>query len=281
MTLCVAWRWQDNISLASDSCITADGGYAQTLGVKIVSIPVRIISSIEKETGRFEERFKATYGLAFSGAFTAAYVIREMLSEVLSHLQSIGSKQDMAIERIMDIVHRFHLYYTRELRSSLRDRYDLDFFLGGRCPATDRVKIFKFVSSESESATYKEVLQTLPFSYEAIGAGDDRFRARLEADLANPPCRVNFAVFRRLRDVIRDPTIPTVDGRIQAGAFENGEFSLYGMFEFDLSGEQPRALQSIRGLVLDEVYKPEDSLDLHLTYSFVAPFQSDLDQLTG
>ena len=193
------------------------------------------------------------------------------------HLRFAGQRP----RSLPEYFHDDHRYYTRELRSSLRDRYELDFFLGGRCPATGAVKVFKFVSSEEENATYGEVLQTRPFSYDVIGAGDDRFRARLEADLASPGCRVNLAVFRRLRDVIRDPTIASVDGHIQAGAFEDGEFSLYGMFEFDLSGEYPRTLQSVRGLVLDEVYRPEDPTDFHITYSFFSPFQSDLDQLTG
>ena len=143
----------------------------------------------------------------------------------------------MSIEKMMRIVHAFHKFYTAELRKSFKFGYDLDFLVGGLCPATNQVKVFRFVASEKDDPYYVEVLTSRPFDYTAIGAGEDRFRELIEKDLAHPPCRVNFAVFQRLRDVIRDPGIPSVDGRLQTGSFEGGRFELFGVMEHDLGGE--------------------------------------------
>lgn len=53
MTLCVAWRYRDRISIASDSRLSGPaGGYAD-IGVKILVCPVKIITAIEANTGRF------------------------------------------------------------------------------------------------------------------------------------------------------------------------------------------------------------------------------------
>jgi hypothetical protein len=279
MSLCVAWRWKNEISFASDSCIAQADKSVSDLGIKIATIPVRIVSARDAKTGQIDERFRADYGLAFSGSYLAGYVIREALSEVLSHLQFIATVELMTIERIMKIVHEFHKFYTARLRKSFVFGHDLDFLIGGRCPATGRVKVFKHVASENSDPKYAEVLTDGAFAYTAIGAGEERFKELLEDDLAHPPCQVHFAVFHRLRDVIRDPNIPSVSGSIQTGTFENGEFELLGVMEHDLTGDTPKALPSVRGLVIDEIYEGQNADDFFVHYSFKAPFQGDLEKL--
>lgn len=276
MTLCVAWRWENDIQFASDSRITVGSTYSD-LGIKICAIPVRIISAIDRDTGEFSERFSGQYGLAFSGSFTSAYVIREILSEVLQNLQFVGLSSSMSIERIMNLVHKFHAYYTDQLRAKHSFGLDLDFILAGKCPVTGTVKVFQFIAEQN--ATYSEVLLSKPFSFSAIGSGEPKFSELIADDLAHPPCRVNFAIFNRLRDVIRDSIIESVGGAVQAGIFENGQFRLMGVLEHDLTGSQPLALPSVRGLVLSNVFRPEGLDDFHVHYSFKAPFQADLDQL--
>jgi hypothetical protein len=170
MSLCVAWRWNNDISFASDSCISQADKSVSDLGIKLVPIPVRVVSARQAQTGEVEERFTGTYGLAFSGSFLAGYVIREVLSEVLSHLQFIALNEFMTIERIMRIVHAFHRFYTLRLRESFKLGHDLDFLIGGLCPATNQTKVFRFVASENDDPHYLEVLTALPFSYSAIGA---------------------------------------------------------------------------------------------------------------
>jgi hypothetical protein len=237
------------------------------------------VVSASHATGEVEERFTGTYGLAFSGSFLAGYVIREVLSEVLSQLQFIAPNEFMTIEQIMRIVHAFHKFYTVRVRESFKLGHDLDFLIGGLCPATTQTKVFRFVASEDDDPHYSEVLTALPFAYSAIGADEDRFRELIENDLAHPPCAVNFAVFRRLRDIIRDPNFPSVDGRLQTGSFENGRFELFGVMEHDLSGAEPRALPSVRGVIIDEIYEGHDAEDFFISYSFKAPFQEDLEHL--
>jgi hypothetical protein len=209
----------------------------------------------------------------------AGYVIREVLSEVLSHLQFIAATELMTIERIMRIVHAFHEFYTKRLRESFRLGHDLDFLIGGRCPATGQVKVFQHIASEGSAPKYEEVLTPDSFAYSAISAGEEWFRELIEDDLAHPPCAVHFAVFRRLRDVILDPKIPSVGGSIQTGAFDQGEFELVGVIEHDLTGAVPRALPSVRGVVIDEIYEGRDLDDFFIEYTFKAPFESDLEKL--
>lgn len=279
MSLCVAWRWKDEVSFASDSCIAQADKSVSHLGIKVVTIPVRIVSARDAKTGHTDERFRANYGLAFSGSYLAGYVVREVLAEILSHLQFIAPTELMTIERIMKIVHAFHRFYTGRLRESFVFGHDLDFLIGGRCPATGRVKVFKHLASEDSDPKYGEVLTNGTFAYTAIGAGEDCFRALIEDDLAHPPCQVHFAVFRRLRDVIRDPNIWSVGGSIQTGTFEKGEFELFGVMEHDLSGDVPKALPSVRGVLIEEIYEGQNPDDFFVHYSFKAPFQSDLEKL--
>ena len=271
MSLCVAWRWKNEVSFASDSCIAQADKGVNHLGIKLATIPVRIVSARDAETGHIDERFRADFGLAFSGSYLAGYIIREALSEVLSHLQFIAPTDANAAD-----VERHH---TARLRESFAFGHDLDFLIGGRCPATGRVKVFKHLVSDDSDPKYAEVLNDGAFAYTAIGAGEERFRELLEDDLARPPCAVHFAVFERLRDVIRDPTIPSVGGSIQRGTFENGEFELFGVMEHDLTGAAPKALPSIRGLVMDEIYEGQNPDDFFVYYSFKAPFQGDLEKL--
>lgn len=279
MSLCVAWRWENEVSFASDSCIAQADKSVSHLGIKVATIPVRIVSARDGKTGQIEERFRANYGLAFSGSYLAGYIIREALSEVLSHLQFVATTDVMTIERIMKIVHAFHKYYTARLRESFVFGHDLDFLIGGRCPATGRVKVFRHLVSDDSDPKYVEVLTGGAFAYAAIGAGEERFRELLEGDLAHPPCAVHFAVFQRLRDVIRDQKIPSVGGSIQTGTFENAEFELCGVMEHDLTGDVPKALPSIRGVVMDEIYEGQNFDDFFVYYSFKAPFESDLEKL--
>jgi hypothetical protein len=96
------------------------------------------------------------------------------------------------------------------------------------------------------------------------------------------PCHAHFslkAVVRRIRDVIRDANVPSVGGRLQTGAFEDGNFELFGVMEHDLSGDTPRALPSVRGVVIDEIYEGHNPDDFFIHYSFKAPFQADLEKL--
>jgi hypothetical protein len=279
MSLCVAWRWRDEVSFASDSCIAQADKAVSHLGIKLATIPVRVLSAQSAQSRQTDERFNANYGLAFSGSYLAGYVIREVLSEILSHLQFVAATELMTIERIMRIVHVFHGFYTNRLRESFQFGHDLDFLIGGRCPATGHVKVFEHIASEDSVPKYAEVLTSGAFAYSAIGAGEERFRELIEEDLRHPPCEVHFAVFRRLRDVIRDPNIPSVGGSIQTGAFEHGEFKLFGVMEHDLSGDVPRALPSVRGVVIDEIYQGQNLDDFYIHYTFKAPFESDLEKL--
>lgn len=281
MSLCIAWRWDQHINFASDSRITLAGGeHTSDLGIKIAGVPVRIATAEDATTRKAELRFSATYGIAFAGSYLAGFVIREMLSEVLQSLQFIADADQMTIERLMKVVYAFHAHYTKTLRKSFNFGHDLDFLIGGRCPASGVVKVFRFISTESEAEPqYEEVLTKLPFSYTAIGAGEGKFRRLFESDLPNPRNRVHFSAFSRLRDVINDDEIPSVGGKIQTGSFENGEFKHYGMLEHDLSGDAPIPLPSVRGLVLEEAYKPTQVDDFYIRSDFRAPFEADLEAL--
>src|SRR5437879_4310391 len=100
----------------------------------------------------------------------------------------------------------------------MKSQYEVSFFFGGVCPATRQLRVAKFyVDFDSETPVYKEILEGGGVQYDTLGhpAAERRFRQLFELNLSAPPCRVHFAVRRRLREILRDPRFRFVDGAVQ------------------------------------------------------------------
>jgi len=162
----------------------------------------------------------------------------------------------------------------------LESGFEVSFFFGGACPATGRIRVAKFfVDLQTEQPAYVEILQGGGVQYDTLGApqAERRFRELLELNLAAPPCRVHYAVWRRLREVLRDPAIPFVNGAIQHGEFDgDGDFHFSGTLDLDFVDGHPRARMFIRGTDIDQVHQAKGLGDFHVNYGYANPFDEDV-----
>lgn len=251
-------------------------------GVKLLELPIRVVGATDNSTQNTPVLFHGTFGIAFVDSFFIAFLLREMLAGVLGGVQFLGGRDDLNIERICKVVRHFHEHFSREVDQHHGQDSDLEFFLGGFCPASNRVRVFKFhLDGEPENRVSQstEILTGNGCLFECIGAprATQRFSDLMELNLAAPPCRCHFAALRRLRDVIDDPTIRFVAGAIQYGEFnEDGNFRVIGSTTLLIQDGRLEPKWFSRGTVVESVYQPDELLDLHLTGSFIAPFHEDV-----
>jgi GrpB-like predicted nucleotidyltransferase (UPF0157 family) len=282
MSLCVAWKYEEagqaSVFMASDSCAVLWDEVMPYGGIKVLEIPVRIISATNAATRRADQLFIGNYGMTFAGSYLSAFLLKELIAEVLSHLQFLGPAEAISFERICDLVHRVHKHFHERIRAHLKAGYETDFLLGGFCPATQMVRVAKFcVAPTTHEPVMKEVLQANGFSFETVGneEGQNRFRALMDLSLS-APCRTHFAVFRRLWDIIRDPEYRFVTGTVQYGDFTANSFRLVGAFDLQCVDGQLQNRTFIRGTDLEEIHRPNGLNEFHVHYDYGNPFDDDI-----
>ena len=281
MTLCVAWKWQDQhgstVCFAADTCITLGEHRMPHGGIKVFELPVRY-SSPNFQNGQ-PGAWSTTYGMAFSGSYLTAFLLKEMLADVLARLQGIGGLPDASFDNVCNLVANFYRHYCGEIGNVLRATDTLSFFLGGFCPVANRVRAARFGLADSGNVSWTEVLTPIGESWESLGTGSarERFDSLLKLNLSAPPCRVHFAMFRRLRDVIVDSEDRTVGGVIQYGAFNNqGQFQLSGTGMLTLGEIGPEMTQYFRGTDISQVHQPNVLGGFHIAYPTSLPFDEDI-----
>ena len=288
MSLCIAWKYEEagnsKVYFAADSCVTFQGEEGALElpygGVKVLALPVRIIPPGTKIPGQFGNPFERIYGMAFVDGYVPAFLLKEALSEALLHLQIAGAPENVTFLQICDFVLKFHRHFHEELRRHLKSQYEVSFFFGGVCPATGRVRVAKFyVDFDSETPVYTEILQGGGVQYDTLGqpAAERRFRQLFELNLSAPPCRVHFAVWRRLREILRDAQFRFVKGAVQHGEFAaNGNFLFSGSMDLDFIEGRLQSRLFIRGTEIDVVHQAHGFGDFHLNYTYALPFDEDV-----
>ncbi len=278
MSLCVAWRFGGKFCLASESCISI-GAEQRMCGVKVVQVPVRIISATDAQTGNFSTVFQSVFGLTFSGQFLTAYLVRETVSEVLFNLQYVRERESLQFERICEVVFRAYQRVVDDLNAE-GFGHDLDIVLVGTCPASQARKAAQFFRDEADGQLkWKLVLEQSPFSYVALGSGANRFHEVLARRRVTEH-RVHFAVLQSLQEIAESRDIPSVGGGLQYGEVEaGGEFRLLGTLDFVKRAGRVEAVQLVRGVDLRTIHEGEGLDDLHVHYSFINPFEAKRDRL--
>ena len=267
MSLCVAWRWQNTLCLASDSCISIDANNPKNCGIKVLQVPIRVISPIENATGHFDIVFQGTYGLCFAGRFLTAYLVKESISELLFNLQFVGRRADLTFEKLSQVVFSGFSRVLQDL-----GELDADFILAGCCPSDGKTHAAKFFRDTDTSLKWIEILTERPFSIESMGSGETAFQIVFD-EMRKQEQRVHIAVFETMEKVIASGTIPSVSGAIQYGQLEaGGDFRLFGVLDYARSDKQLQVRKMFRGMELETVYEGENLNDLHVHYSFIDPF---------
>lgn len=250
-------------------------------GIKVFELPVRVISPADVATGHSQELFKTTFGIACAGSYLTAFLMKELAAEVLSHLQFLGGPDEITFDRICEFAAKFHAHLHERTSTQLKFWYDLDFLLGGWCPHSRRIRVARFWTQDTPPQTQwtETLLNAEPVAVDAVGDPDacTRFRQLLQLNLDAGDCRVHYAMYRRLRDVMDDSDLPSVAGAIQHGEFDaDGQFRLYGSFRHEIQDGQMSARTFVRGTDVEAVHQPGDPTDFFVTYSFLDPFGEDV-----
>jgi hypothetical protein len=248
-------------------------------GVKVVQVPVRVISAVDAHTKKYDIVFQSVFGLTFAGSFLPAYLIRETASEILFNLQYLRGKETLNFENICEIVFNVYRHIVNNLNGDSFGN-ELDILLVGTCPASQKCKTAYFFRDTDDNALkWKITLEQFPFSYIAIGSGENRFCETLR-EKQKTERRVHFAILQSLQEIADSRAIASVGGTIQYGEVEDGgEFQLFGTLDFVKRREQVESVQSVRGIELKTIHEGKGFGDLHVHYSFINPFDAKLNRL--
>ena len=89
MTLCIASKSGDIISLVSDSRITFGNQGKIDFGIKTFSVPVKIYSPRDSKTNKIDLVYDYNIGMCVARSTVNAYIVKESIYEILQHLQYI------------------------------------------------------------------------------------------------------------------------------------------------------------------------------------------------
>jgi hypothetical protein len=273
MSLCVAWRYESMFCLASDSCITI-GADQRMCGIKVLQIPVRIISAIDSATKKSSTIYQSVFGLIFAGPFLSGYLVKETISELLFNLQYVGLIEALKFEKICETV---FVAYQRIINDLNGEHYghDVDIIMIGACPLfkTNKAAMF-FRDCDDGKLKWKPILEEAPFSHHAIGSGENRYY-KVFSEQESILQMAHFAVLNSVQQIAESREIKSVGGGLQYGANKaNGEFQLFGVFDYIKCGKQIQSVELFRGMDLKKLYKAEGINDLFLHYDFASPFEA-------
>ncbi len=284
MTLCIAWKGGGTINFASDSRLTiktskVEHGKLKTIvnysdvGIKVFSIPVKIYSAYSSESQQRTLDYDHTIGLCFAGYTTNAYVVKETIFEILQQLQ-YSPYTNFSMAGICKMIAKFYSHTSQKLCEFLAKDGIAEFFIAGFCPMENKIRTFKFfldTSTHPIQGRFLEILTTSDVEFLGSGFG------RASNIHANAPKQ---SIFKVLKQVIDEDSTPDVGGNIQYGSFhENHNFEISGVEDYTLDKNgflKPKLL--LRGTQLYENDIISDYDDFVISYSFIRPFQSEINK---
>lgn len=225
MTLCIAWRDDKTVHFASDSRLTiAKNSYAD-VGIKVVSLPYKILEpALPNELTSRKVLQTGELGMCFAGSVVSSLTIKESISEVLKNLQYIPGHTDLSMESIANLIFSAYKVISREICQTVIRQYGIaNVIFGGACHQTKKIRVFQLSTNASNQASINEVLTNQ--SHIFIGQG----AAEAESDTPKCPSRIDYLDI--LKSIINDTRFPGVGGHIQYGQFYRSEFIVHGILE--------------------------------------------------
>jgi len=235
MTLVIARRWKNNITLSSDSRITFSDTNRFDYGIKVFSIDVNyrhdFVFSIEGEKfvgNKQKKDINLKIGLAVTGSSITAYTIKESITDVLKNLKAMTSYSDFSMLSIAGLVFKVYEFFSRELMSSLGRNALSEFILTGYCPKIkDFVTLYFYVDRTTHLETNFGFREILKFDgIQCFGSGKVPADQLLSDNPAIKPLRLLKAVIKDKKDV-------KTGGALQHGSFHNGHFQVFAVMDTD------------------------------------------------
>lgn len=245
MTLCVGWMENGEIQVAADSRLTFIGNNHIDYGVKVMAIPVTVYGPVQ-EGGSSKLLYGRSIGIAISGGGTIGYTIREVLGSAFNSLQA-RTNGDVAFYELVDVARRVQLTLAEAAASKIGAGGICEVLLTGFCERLKRQCAFQLTGDIIHGIASVEVVEVLADGRHECWFGSGR-SAALSVKKAHP----TFSVMQVLREVIHANMEDGVGGGIQYGRFENNEFKVFGVEDYEVNDfGNPRATSTFRGFQID------------------------------
>lgn len=275
MTLVIAHRLNNHISLSSDSRISFGTAGHIDYGIKVFSVPVKIYSPTSSEINVTNLDYNYKLGLAVVGSAINAYTVKESVYEILQNLQYIPGYTDLSMEGIAGLVFKVFNKTTLDLGDIIQRNGICELILAGYCPIQNKVRIFKFSCDTSNYPIrpfHEEIL--VDNGIEFFGSGKTEATTIYTKNTTLSPLHI-------VRQVIKDGNVDSVGGGLQYGEFVINNFTIYGVEDYELNtdGTFKEYLYTLRGINLykDEFQRADD--EFHVAYTFKRPFKQEINNI--
>lgn len=175
MTLVIAHKFNNSITLSSDSRISFGSNGNIDHGIKIFSVPVQIFSPTSSETNITTLDYNHKLGLAIAGSAINAYTVKESVYEILQHLQYMPDYTDISMDGISRLVFKVFNKTTLYLGSIIQWKGLCELILAGYCPKQSKIRAFKFTCDTSNYPIRpfcKEILQNNGMEFSGSGSSE-------------------------------------------------------------------------------------------------------------
>lgn len=277
MTLCLAWKNGNKIGFASDSRLSVDDDHYCDIGIKIMEIPVKIKNPIPVETGIEEIIYDHKLGMCYCGDTINGLLIKETVAEVLQNLQLLPSYTEFSLKGICNLIIKFIENISNHLKKGLEWDADIEILIGGYCPNRNkevvyRLQLFDYI--DHYEVLCDEVL-TEDKDMIVLGSGSDRAEEIIKSDKIEPGNKL----FKVLRDVCKDDSVPSVGGYIQYGHFLNHDFKIMGIADYQIKpGDEFEYIYAFRGTVLYRDEFESTETNYHIATTFSMPFEDEINK---
>lgn len=275
MTLVIARRLNNQISLSSDSRISFGNAGHIDYGIKIFTVPVKIYSPTSSETNITNLDYNYKLGLAVVGSAINAYTVKESVYEILQNLQYLPGYTDLSMEGISSLVFKVFEKTTLDLGDIIQQHGICELILQGYCPIENKIRIFKFSCDTSNypiQPFFEEILNDNGIEF--FGSGKTEAENIYTNDNSLSPLHI-------IRKVIKDANIESVGGGLQYGEFVINNFKIFGVEDYQLNndGTFKEYLYTLRGINLykDEFERQDDGF--HVAYQFKRPFEKEINDI--
>lgn len=277
MTLVIAHRLKNKVSLTSDSRLNFGASGFIDYGIKIFSVPVNIYSQPDRRTKSKELIYSKNMGLAVVGSAMNAYTIKESVSEILQHLHYLSDRTDMSMTGIAKIVYKVFCRTTLDFGDLMQRNGICELILTGYCPQKKVQRVYKFSCDTSGypiKPNYEEIL--IDDGMVFFGSGTIEAKKIYQENTNLKPV---FIVKR----VILESKVDTVGGVIQYGEFLEDNFNIYGVEDYTLKedGSFNKFHYSLRGVNLYIKELEPDYDGFEVVYKFLRPFKNEKDKLSN
>ncbi|MGJ0486572.1 MAG: hypothetical protein ACR65R_18840 [Methylomicrobium sp.] len=282
MTLVIAHKSNNHISLSSDSRITFEKSGYIDFGVKVFSVPVKIYSPTCSETGINTLEYNYNIGLAVVGSAMNAYIVKESVYEFLQNLQYMPDRTSLSMDGIVRLIFKVYQKTSLDLGQILCEKGMCQLIFTGYCPKQKKIRVFKFSTKIEKfpiEPFFEEILQSDGIEFFGTGKNEAEKIFQDNFSLQNYKESIPLHIIRK---VIQEGNIESVGGGLQYGEFNiDNKFKIYGIEDYELNpdGSFKGYLYKLRGINLykDEFEQGYD--DFHIAYLFKCPFQDEINNL--